>query len=1075
MKKTGVLFALVTVLALVLSLSAGALDYPELTGTAESENIQKYGNVVLSLTKEELLAAGYEYGDVVTVGFLDHTLELPLCSNYGDVDSGEPAVFARDGDTNVCLAINMGDFASSYGIAVKTTHEDKSFEWNRADGASGPVSFTLSMKQPGGYRDEYLLHRLSYTDERADYPELSDEEFANFRAVETSGMGRGVLYRSASPINPEHNRNSLADAAMRAAGVTVVMNLADDEASARAYEGFDESYYSTTEFIALNLGVDFSSAEFKDKLAEGIRFFAGHPGIYAIHCTEGKDRAGFVSALLECLMGASWQEVADDYMLSFRNYYGLTPGEAGYDAVLNSGIVKSLSRAFGVDDPKNADPAACAAAYLKECGLTEDEIAALKKNLSAAPAADEDDTLTRGEFVTGLFALCGAADAGAKQDRFRDVPAEGELASAVLWAADSGIVNGYGNGKFGPDDPVTREQMVTMLYRNTQALGQAPTGEWMFPLGFADADTVAAWADEAMQWAVMNRIIIGTGSGIEPKATAADDQLSIVLGRWQDFLVPEGESRGIMILYTSDVHCAVDQGFGYAGLREAQGALKAQGYDVILADDGDSIGGDFLGVMTKGEAIGGLMNEMGYSVAIPGNHEFDFGTDRFLALADEAEYPYISCNFVRGGEAVFEPYVIMELGGRKIAFVGVTTPKTLVSSTPAYFRDESGEFIYGFCQDNSGESLCAALQTAVDSARAEGAECVVVMAHLGNSVNCSPWSCSEVISRTTGIDVLLDGHSHDTEQMIVNDAEGKPVPRSACGTKLECIGWCSIAPDGSIETGIYSWDREEPAPKLLGIENDMTAAVAEATDELNEKLKETVAVTEADLTICDPVATDAAGKPVRIVRRMETNLGDLCADAFRDQSGADIAFVNGGGVRANISAGDVTLNDIFSVFPFGNSLCMIEVSGRTILDALEWGAHSIPNESGGFLQVSGLSYEICSYIDSPCVADENGMFVKVDGERRVKNVLVGGEAIDPDKTYTLAGHNYMLLENGDGYSMFDGAPLLLDCVKPDYQLLTEYIVDSLGGAVGEEYADPYGQGRITVSAGADFAADDAEM
>ncbi|MBP5166436.1 MAG: 5'-nucleotidase C-terminal domain-containing protein [Oscillospiraceae bacterium] len=1062
MKKHSRSLMLLPVLSLLLSLTVWARECPELTATAECENIQKYGNVVLSLTKDELLAAGYEYGDVVTVEFTDHSMELPLCSSYSDVDSGESALFARSSDTNVCLAINMGDFASAYGLAVKTTHEDKSFEWNWAEGVSGPVGFTVSLKEAGGYRDEYLLHQLSYTDERSDYPGLSDAEFANFRAVETAGMGKGVLYRSSSPVNPNRSRSSYADDELRAAGVTVVMNLADDEPTARAYEGFDRSYYSTTSFVALNMGVDFTAAEFKEKLAEGISFFAEHPGVYAIHCNEGKDRAGFVAALLECLMGASWQEVTDDYMLSFRNYYGVEPGEARYDAVLNSGIVKSLSRAFGTDDLENADLSGCAAAYLKECGLTEETVAALKHNLSGAPAADENDILTRGEFVTGLFALSGAADAGEKQEGFDDVPAEGELARAVLWAADSGIVKGYGNGKFGPDDPVTREQMVTMLYRNAQILGQAPQGEWMFPLGFVDADEVSSWADEAVQWAVMNRIIIGTGSGIEPKATATDAQLSIVLGRWQSFLTPEGESRGIMILYTSDVHCGVDRGFGYAGVQEVRSALTAQGYDVILVDDGDSTGGDYLGVMTKGESMIGLMNKMGYGVAIPGNHEFDFGTDRLLYLADNAEFPYISCNFVHNGETVFEPYVIRELGGQKRAFVGVTTPETMTSAAPSCFRDEKGEFIYGFMQDQTGEGVYGAVQTAVDAARAEGADRVVVMAHLGNSESCSPWTYADVISHTTGIDVLLDGHSHDTDQVVMKNAEGKNVLRSACGTKLECIGWCSIGPDGAVSTGLYSWDREESAPNLLGIENEMSAAVAEATDELNEKKKEIVAETAAELTIYDPDATDAAGKPIRIVRRMETNLGDLSADAFREQAGADIALVNGGGVRSSIGAGDITLNDILSVFPFGNSLCMIEASGQMILDALEWGSRSVPNEFGGFLQVSGLSYEIHSYMDSPCVEDENGLFARIEGERRVKNVLVGGEEIDPNRTYTLASHNYMLLENGDGYSMFDGAPLLLDCVKTDYQLLIEYIVDTLEGVVGEEYAYPYGEGRITV-------------
>lgn len=389
--------ALSCLLALALMLSVGLTPAlaaedtpPELTATADAEAIQKYGNVGLSLSCAALLDAGYAYGDVLTVGFLDQTLELPLCSNYSDVDSGSPAVFARPEDEFVVAAINMGDFASTYGIAVKTTHEDKSFTWAWAEGVEGPVTFTIALKEAGGYYDQYVLHKLAYTDAREDFPDLSDEQFANFRAIETTGMGKGVLYRTSSPINPKNaGRYPYADAALRAHGVTVVMNLADDEATARGYEGFDESYYSTVDFIGLNMGVDFTAEDFRQKLAEGLTYFAEHPGVYAVHCTEGKDRAGFVVALLECLMGATYDEVVADYMATFYNYYGVEPGEARYDVIAGSNIVKSLQRAFGVSDLKSADLADEAAKYMKAIGLSDADLAALKANLSAAPAPVE--------------------------------------------------------------------------------------------------------------------------------------------------------------------------------------------------------------------------------------------------------------------------------------------------------------------------------------------------------------------------------------------------------------------------------------------------------------------------------------------------------------------------------------------------------------------------------------------------------------------------------------------------------------------------------------------------------------
>jgi 2',3'-cyclic-nucleotide 2'-phosphodiesterase (5'-nucleotidase family) len=223
-----------------------------------------------------------------------------------------------------------------------------------------------------------------------------------------------------------------------------------------------------------------------------------------------------------------------------------------------------------------------------------------------------------------------------------------------------------------------------------------------------------------------------------------------------------------------------------------------------------------------------------------------------------------------------------------------------------------------------------------------------------------------------------------------------------------------------------------------------------------------VASTKVDLTISDPEVVDSNGKPIRIIRRTETNLGDLCADAYRDQSGADIAFVNGGGIRVSIEKGDITYGDIIAVHPFGNMLTVIEVSGQQILDALEWGAKAVPGENGGFIQVSGLTYEIDATIDSPCVEDDNSMFVKIKGKRRVSNVMVGDKPIDPKAKYTLAGHDYMLLGHGDGFTMFDGATVLQDRVKIDNQVLIDYITDTLGGTIGEEYAEPFGEGRIVI-------------
>ena len=355
------------------------------------------------------------------------------------------------------------------------------------------------------------------------------------------------------------------------------------------------------------------------------------------------------------------------------------------------------------------------------------------------------------------------------------------------------------------------------------------------------------------------------------------------------------------------------------------------------------------------------------------------------------------------------------------------------------------------------------MQTAVDDARAEGADYVFVMGHLGNEAECEPWTYADVIRNTSGIDVFLDGHSHDTDQIVMQDKDGNDVIRSACGTKLQGIGYARIsAADGSIEAGVYSWNNDVSVPELLGVTNSMSEAVEKGIGELDEKLQEVVAKSAVDLVIYDPTAADADGNPIRIVRRTETNLGDLCADAARDQSGADIAFVNGGSIRVSIEKGDITFGNILAVHPFGSMLCVLEVTGQQILDALEWSCRSVPDENGGFNQVSGLTFEINSAIDSPCKADKDGMCIGIEGERRVQNVMVGGEALDPEKTYTLAGYDYQLRQQGDGYTAYDGAPVLQDNVKLDNQVLIDYIVDTLGGNVGGEYADPYGEGRITI-------------
>ena len=533
-------------------------------------------------------------------------------------------------------------------------------------------------------------------------------------------------------------------------------------------------------------------------------------------------------------------------------------------------------------------------------------------------------------------------------------------------------------------------------------------------------------------------------------------------GAGQEKTGEDQEKKGVMILFTSDIHCGVNEGFGLSGLYQIRKSMEKQGYEILLVDDGDAIQGETIGLLSKGESIIKLMNKMHYDVAIPGNHEFDYGMDQFFKLVDEADFPYISCNFTRNDELVFDPYTIKEAGNIKIGFVGVTTPRSIITSNPKFFQDEKGDLIYGFKQDETGKKLYDAVQKAVDDVRAEGADLVYLVAHLGNEEKARPWTYADVIANTNGIDVVLDGHSHDTEQVVMKNKDGEEVVRSAVGTKMNCIGYSRISPEGKIEkTDIWTWENKESAPALFGIDNKIQKKVDAAEEETEKDLGVEVGETEAELTIDDPVAKDSHKIPFPVIRCAETNLGDFCADAFRAQGGTDIGICNGGGIRRSIDKGKITMKELISMFPFNNDTCVVELTGQQILDALEWGSRAVPGENGGFLQVSGLSYEIHTYIDSTCKADESVFFKGIEGERRVKNVKVGDQDLNPEKTYTVCGTEYVLLDKGDGYSMFDGAEVLNRNLKIDLQIIVDYISD-LGGVIGEQYADPYGQGRIVI-------------
>ena len=574
--------------------------------------------------------------------------------------------------------------------------------------------------------------------------------------------------------------------------------------------------------------------------------------------------------------------------------------------------------------------------------------------------------------------------------------------------------------------------------------------------------------------------------------------------------------KDIVVLYTNDVHCGVDDNIGYAGLALYKKEMQQQTPYVTLVDTGDAIQGAPIGTLSDGGYLIDIMNYVGYDFAVPGNHEFDYGMPRFLELAGKLNCGYYSCNFIDSatGAPVFAPYKMFTYGATQVAFVGVTTPESFTKSTPAYFQDSQGNYIYSFCEDESGQKLYDQVQANVDAARTAGADYVILAGHLGENGITQKWSSASVIANTTGIDACIDGHSHETvPSENVKNKNGQNVVLTQTGTKLNHIGKLTISADGSIRTELVSevpaadLDREYTvqehdslsriAKRELGSYNrwidiynsnldkiknadvipvglnivipgksyinpDGKAAdygtyqfIQSIENQYNETLKTVLGTTPYELTVNDP----ATGN--RIIRNAETNLGDLTADAYRAELGADIGLSNGGGIRSVIKPGNITYNDTLAVFPYGNMGCVIEATGQQIKDALEMASRNCPEESGGFLQVSGLTYTIDTSVKSGVQTDDKGNFTGVSGAYRVMDIKVGGEPIDLKKTYTVASHNYMLKQGGDGMTMFKGCNVIRDEVMVDVDILSSYI-RRMGGSVTSEYANPGGQGRISI-------------
>ena len=550
-----------------------------------------------------------------------------------------------------------------------------------------------------------------------------------------------------------------------------------------------------------------------------------------------------------------------------------------------------------------------------------------------------------------------------------------------------------------------------------------------------------------------------------------------------------GDKSDVTILYTNDVHTYIDKQspkLTYAAIADLKQSYQNAGKDVLLVDAGDHVQGTAYGSMDEGASIIKLMNAAGYDVATPGNHEFDYGMDRAKAIMKEADFPYLSCNWVdlRTTLRVLPSVKVFVRGGRRIAFVGVTTPETFTKSTPAYFMDKAQrKYIYDIQGGEDGKKLYDAVQKAIDKAKLL-ADVVIGLGHLGVDPSSSPWTSEEVIAHTSGFDAFIDGHSHTVmENKQVQDASGKAVTLTQTGSYFANVGEMTIAADGTITTKLI--------PTHEGMDAGIAAMQTGWVNTVDDMLGEKIAVGDSDFYVSDP----ATGK--RRIRSAETNLGDFVADGIYtyfnevEKLHCDVAIMNGGGIRADVPAGDWTFKTCKQVSPFGNVACLMSVTGKQIQDALEFAARFAGEdgkENGGFLQVAGATYEIHTDIPNTVQTDEKNVWIgSATGTPRVQNVKIYDKAsgsylpLDPGATYALAGMNYTLRNLGDGFAMFDGAELIKEYVSEDYLVMSTYAMIFDGAdAAGLphlssansplaaypgyllNYEQPYGAGRITI-------------
>lgn len=487
----------------------------------------------------------------------------------------------------------------------------------------------------------------------------------------------------------------------------------------------------------------------------------------------------------------------------------------------------------------------------------------------------------------------------------------------------------------------------------------------------------------------------------------------------------------IVILHTNDVHGAIGE---YAKVAALKQAYQAAGAYVLLADAGDFIQGDPTVSASQGKTAIELMNLAGYDVAAPGNHEFDYGYPNLKTLAGEADFPILAAN-VRydNAAALGEQTTFTTTDGKKIGIFGLDTPETATKAHPDKIKGVS--FL-------AAQEMFDCAQAQVDALKAEGCDYIICLGHLGIDAESTGNRSIDLLEKVTGIDVFIDGHSHFTLEEIKEATNGTgkvgDTVLTSTGTKLANVGMVDISPDGTISTSSLATSELTVTPD---------AKVAARAEEIQKEI-------DADYgTVFAKTEVALDGEKAN-VRTGETNLGDLIADAMLWQAGlldegVDAAVTNGGGIRASIAAGDITKKDINTVLPFGNTLYVVKVTGAELLEALEASTYCTPEAIGGFPQVAGIEFTVNTGAQFDTKELYPGStYGKPASINRVMIQTVGGEAFNPEETYTIVTNDFMGA-GGDTYYAFKAASSGYDSGVPLDEVVMDYITSELKGVVSK--------------------------